>query len=72
MRRTSPVKNPSVPSTKTTLKNQQITSFEISASSAKSVGVLRLREVVHLMVKGNAQMLEVPISKGSSHRVAYF
>ncbi|MBU6327255.1 MAG: hypothetical protein KGQ89_06490, partial [Verrucomicrobia bacterium] len=41
-------------------------------SSAESVGGLRLGEVAQLMVKGNAQMLEVPISKGSSHRVAYF
>ena len=44
----------------------------INASSAESVGGLRLGEVARLMVKGNAQMLEVPISKGSSHRVAYF
>ncbi|MBU6296533.1 MAG: hypothetical protein KJS91_17770, partial [Planctomycetes bacterium] len=42
--------------------------FSKIGSSAESVGGLRLGEVAQLMVKGNAQMLEVPISKGSSHR----
>jgi hypothetical protein len=39
-------------------------------SSAESVGGLRLGEVAELVVKGYAQMLEIPVAKGFAHRVA--